>query len=376
MPYLSLSNPRSRASVVAVLLLLEFVAILWLRQSPAANDHNPDMFQADPQSRETNEQPYLLHRVVAHVQKKTRNTNTEEDARRSRIAEQRKILEERSKSTRARQEIETAKTDTPSNTAKDTSDNNGGSNKDQPEESKGRQRHHHHRLRPSASDSKPAEKIKNAAEIDSSSSNSASKTTTRTTVASTSTYSRPSTSQTQSSSTGGASGKPSKDSETKTTPSDSKKTKNEKKKSIKGKGTKDNKGKGKSEETVQKSRAERKLGQLIPAVDENGAIIEDHFISPRDSDGDGVPDYYVLLRPSTNPKFMMDVGLFDEDIVAPKPAVLSSIIIASHPTAVPVVPQTPTQPKPQAQAQAQAPANVVAPSQEVPKTPPSAAVAK
>ncbi|KAF9277056.1 hypothetical protein BGZ68_009565 [Mortierella alpina] len=68
-----------------------------------------------------------------------------------------------------------------------------------------------------------------------------------------------------------------------------------------------------------KSTKERKLAQLIPVLDENGVVIEDHFISPRDTDGDGIPDIYVLLRPSANSRYMMDVGLFDEDIVPPPP---------------------------------------------------------
>ncbi|KAF9568841.1 hypothetical protein EC968_002862 [Mortierella alpina] len=68
-----------------------------------------------------------------------------------------------------------------------------------------------------------------------------------------------------------------------------------------------------------KSTKERKLAQLIPALDENGVVIEDHFISPRDTDGDGIPDIYVLLRPTANSRYMMDVGLFDEDSVLPPP---------------------------------------------------------
>ncbi|KAG0034187.1 hypothetical protein BGZ81_005892 [Podila clonocystis] len=37
-------------------------------------------------------------------------------------------------------------------------------------------------------------------------------------------------------------------------------------------------------------------------------------------------------------KYMMDVGLFDEDVVVPPaPAVLSSVIFASQPTAIPAV---------------------------------------
>ncbi|KAF9351453.1 hypothetical protein BGX26_010553 [Mortierella sp. AD094] len=55
-------------------------------------------------------------------------------------------------------------------------------------------------------------------------------------------------------------------------------------------------------------------------MDENGVVIEDHFISPRDSDGDGIPDFYVLLRPTADSKYMLDVGLFDDEIVAPAPA--------------------------------------------------------
>ncbi|KAG0025716.1 hypothetical protein BGZ82_009878 [Podila clonocystis] len=125
---------------------------------------------------------------------------------------------------------------------------------------------------------------------------------------------------------------------TKTTPSitpkkDNKPQANKKTRSQKSKNAKE---KGKNNKP-QKSRLERKLGQLIPALDENGVIIEDHFISPRDSDGDGIPDYYVLLRPSTN-RYMMDVGLFDEDVVVPPaPAVLSSVILSSQPTAIPAV---------------------------------------
>ncbi|KAF9287304.1 hypothetical protein BGZ74_001144 [Mortierella antarctica] len=111
-------------------------------------------------------------------------------------------------------------------------------------------------------------------------------------------------------------------------PKANKKTRTRKSKNAKEKG-KNNK--------PQKSILERKLGQLIPALDENGVVIEDHFISPRDSDGDGIPDYYVLLRPSAN-RYMMDVGLFDEDaVVPPAPGVLFSVIIASQPTAIPIV---------------------------------------
>ncbi|KAF9137928.1 hypothetical protein BGX30_009767 [Mortierella sp. GBA39] len=82
-----------------------------------------------------------------------------------------------------------------------------------------------------------------------------------------------------------------------------------------------------------KSTQERKEAQLIPVLDEHGATIEDHFISPRDSDGDGVPDYFVLIRPSSdNGKDMMDLGLFDEVVVAPvlAPAPVVAAVALPH----------------------------------------------
>ncbi|KAF9953174.1 hypothetical protein BGZ72_005625 [Mortierella alpina] len=89
-----------------------------------------------------------------------------------------------------------------------------------------------------------------------------------------------------------------------------------------------------------KSTKERKLAQLIPALDENGVVIEDHFISPRDTDGDGIPDIYVLLRPTANSRYMMDVGLFDEDIAPPSPAP-PSVLPVPLASSAPPVPLTP-----------------------------------
>ncbi|KAF9431192.1 hypothetical protein BGZ76_000516 [Entomortierella beljakovae] len=90
-----------------------------------------------------------------------------------------------------------------------------------------------------------------------------------------------------------------------------------------------------------KSTEERKLAQLMPAMDENGVVIEDYFISPRDTDGDGIPDTFVLLRPSTNSNYMMDVGLFDDVIAAsvntPAPVPVASTSIPS-PAQVPASP--------------------------------------
>lgn len=90
-----------------------------------------------------------------------------------------------------------------------------------------------------------------------------------------------------------------------------------------------------------KSTKERKLAQLIPALDENGVIIEDHFISPRDTDGDGIPDSYVLLRPSGNSRYMMDVGLFDEDLVPPPPPPVPPVPPVSTAALVTAAPQVP-----------------------------------
>ena len=64
------------------------------------------------------------------------------------------------------------------------------------------------------------------------------------------------------------------------------------------------------------TKGERKSSQLIPVMDEEGKAIQDHFVSPRDIDGDGTPDSYVLLRPNVgNQKYMMDDGLFDETLI-------------------------------------------------------------
>ncbi|KAF9907044.1 hypothetical protein EC991_011348 [Linnemannia zychae] len=95
-----------------------------------------------------------------------------------------------------------------------------------------------------------------------------------------------------------------------------------------------------------KSTKERKQAQLIPVLDEHGVTIEDHFISPRDSDGDGVPDYFVLLRPSGDN--VMDLGLFDDDVVAPVAAIPPATAVGAPPVvpaSKPVVgPITVTQP--------------------------------
>ncbi|KAG0222308.1 hypothetical protein BGX31_009236 [Mortierella sp. GBA43] len=92
-----------------------------------------------------------------------------------------------------------------------------------------------------------------------------------------------------------------------------------------------------------KSTEERKLAQLIPAVDENGHLIEDHFISPRDSDGDGIPDFYVLLRPTVNSEYMMDIGLFDDETMAPAPVPpTATVTVTATATAISAAPVVPT----------------------------------
>ncbi|KAF9160554.1 hypothetical protein DFQ26_005401 [Actinomortierella ambigua] len=91
-----------------------------------------------------------------------------------------------------------------------------------------------------------------------------------------------------------------------------------------------------------KMREERKQGQLIPVMDENGVEIEDHFISPRDLDGDGIPDAYVLLRPTDNSKYMMDVGLFDEDTAA----MAMMVPVPPKPSSTESAPSPPPTPEP------------------------------
>ncbi|KAI9237472.1 MAG: hypothetical protein BYD32DRAFT_416338 [Podila humilis] len=278
MPFLSLSNPRNRASLVAVLLLLELMTILWFRRSPV-NERDPSAFPASPLQEQ--DLPFLLHRVT---HKKSKNSYSK--GHHERIEVQVEELKERS-----------AKDD------KSTTREQGqGQNNELMAKNIG---HHHHRPVPDT-----PEKLRKPDHIE--------PTTTIPTVSLPSKVVAPN-------------NKLREDSKAKTT----KKTKNQKSKNAK------EKGKG---NRPQKSRTERKLGQLIPALDENGEIIEDHFISPRDSDGDGIPDYYVLLRPSPN-DYMMDVGLFDEDVVVPPaPAVLSSVILASQPTAISEAPALPVSP--------------------------------
>ncbi|KAG0082425.1 hypothetical protein BGZ93_010964 [Podila epicladia] len=273
MPFLSLSSPRNRASLVVVLLLLELMTILWLRRS--SSERAPSVF---PSLSQEQEPPYLLHRVIH--QKKSKFSNPE--GHHERIEDHVEELKEKSG----------AKEDKP------TTNEHGNGQISKPMDKTIPDQHHHHQSVPDTS-----EKIRKPDQIEP-----------KPTIPMPTLPNKvvaPSVKLTEDN-----------------RPKANKKTRTRKAKNAKEKG-KNNK--------PQKSILERKLGQLIPALDENGVIIEDHFISPRDSDGDGIPDYYVLLRPSTN-RYMMDVGLFDEDaVVPPAPAVLSAVIIASHPTAIPIV---------------------------------------
>ncbi|KAG0307916.1 hypothetical protein BGZ98_009482 [Dissophora globulifera] len=113
--------------------------------------------------------------------------------------------------------------------------------------------------------------------------------------------------------------------------SKSKKSKKTNANKIRGAGSSKHRAEQKNQRGGFKSTEERKLAQLIPALDENGVIIEDHFISPRDTNGDGIPDSYVLLRPNANSKYMMDVGLFDDDIPLPQPKPIPAPVSASAP---------------------------------------------
>ncbi|KAG0349694.1 hypothetical protein BG005_010819 [Podila minutissima] len=270
MPFLTLSNPRNRASLVVVLLLLELMTILWLRRS---SSERAPVF---PSSSQEQEPPYLLHKVIH--QKKSKFSNPE--GHYERIEVQAEELKERSG----------AKEDKPT-----PNEHGNGQNREPMAKTIPDQHHHHQPVPDTQKKIRKPDQTEPIPTIPMPSPNKV--------VA-------PSTTLTEDN-----------------RPKANKKTRTRKSKNAK---------KGKNSKP-QKSILERKLGQLIPALDENGVVIEDHFISPRDSDGDGIPDYYVLLRPSTN-RYMMDVGLFDEDAVAPPaPGVLFSVIIASQPTAIPIV---------------------------------------
>ncbi|KAF9153574.1 hypothetical protein BG015_003110 [Linnemannia schmuckeri] len=114
-----------------------------------------------------------------------------------------------------------------------------------------------------------------------------------------------------------------------------------------------------------KSTQERKQAQLVPVLDEHGNTIEDHFISPRDSDGDGVPDHFVLLRPfADNAKDMMDLGLFDDDVVvpatvaAPPPSLPQPVVpVTAPPSAAPAAAPEPTVVSPAVRVEAAATTN-------------------
>ncbi|KAG0340721.1 hypothetical protein BG004_006295 [Podila humilis] len=290
MPFLSFSNPKNRVPLVAVLLLLEFMAILWLRRSPA-NDHTPTEFP--PFKTEDSQQPYVLLRTVSRIQRKPKNS---QEMAADGIEAQMKTLKGRSAVVLDQGAISIGEQRIKQQ-EKEFLDITSGTTLQQEQqfqqqrEQQQQHRHHHHHRAP-AVETKSTGKLGKPDD-----------------VIGTMSMSTPATPQSQAAQPTIISSKVGKSSK-----------RNKMIKNVKSKkGNAKDKGNNR-QAIVQKSRAERKLGQLIPALDENGVIIEDHFISPRDSDGDGIPDYYVLLRPSTN-KYMMDVGLFDEEgAVPPVPA--------------------------------------------------------
>lgn len=305
MPFLSLSNPRSRASLIAAFLFLEFMAVLWLRESsPKESVGRASLFNLRSQPPQQKQQGHHLHKdveVLLQVKEHHVSTTKQEDIR---FAEP--VVARSGKGAEGQMQGDTMM-------RQDTGGNN--SNKDQgsieQQEQKGR---HPHQW-------------------------SAETTPTATTTVNNQSTSKRATERIKSKVSSLAAAAAA------SIPKAHKVIKNN------NKGTKENNnrksaGKGKHPNELKnqrggfKSTRERKQAQLIPVLDEHGATIEDHFISPRDSDGDGVPDYFVLLRPSAdNGKYMMDLGLFDDDIVVPAPSPLP-VTAAPPPPVQPVVVST------------------------------------
>ncbi|KAI8599304.1 hypothetical protein EDD21DRAFT_445476 [Dissophora ornata] len=282
MPLLSFSNPRNRATLIAALLLMEFMAILYLRESGprdasawgaktatlfnSASTHDRYPVQDDLQYRQQQQH----HRgQVRHEEGGYRDAAARAAAEAIQMGDPVIVLR-----------------------ARGTAGSNTGAGESKKQRAKpGRHQHQvHHHVHVQSPPETGVESNQSSTEP----------------------IKRPSI--TQPSTT--------KDDETRR----SSKINNKKQKKSTSKSINKHRAQEKNRRGGFKSTEERKLAQLIPALDENGVIIEDHFISPRDSDGDGIPDYYVLLRPTENSKYMMDVGLFDDEIVQPAPAVLSSVI--------------------------------------------------
>ncbi|KAG0058486.1 hypothetical protein BGZ89_001253 [Linnemannia elongata] len=326
MPFLSLSNPRSRASLIAALLLLEFMAILWLRESsPKGGTGRASLFNPRSQPPQSHQELQQERDEVLHLQVKKYHVSMKHGEEAGRVVEH--VVVRPGKDTGGRSQGDKKTRDADTNSSKDE-----GSGRQQQEEEDHEQRVRHPHRAPKATPITTTT-INNQ---------STSKRTTEmikskvSSLAAAAAASIPKARKVIKSNTHIKSTKPRK-------PVNKAKHPNEVKNQRGG----------------FKSTQERKQAQLIPVLDEHGVTIEDHFISPRDSDGDGVPDYFVLLRPSSdNGKDMMDLGLFDEVVVTPAPAPVPAVAAVVLPPVLSATVPLPIAP-PQAPAAAPEPAVVL-----------------
>ncbi|KAF9177651.1 hypothetical protein BGZ50_008498 [Haplosporangium sp. Z 11] len=329
MSVLSLSNPRNRATLIAVLLLMEFMAVLWLR------DSNPTEGARAP----------TLHYAQDDLQYRQQEQHLRQGQRREDVY----IYGSTGKDSIESEEIvlRVRAGPVPAVSAPPTASSSGAMERkddtqDEPRLQQNQQRkQHQQRQHEGTSNSVLPEE--------------------------------------QTSTSSASISKPTKSGQS-NTESNSSKKQIKASKSTKSKGShhqhhhrRPHPAHVKNQRGGFKSTKERKLAQLIPVLDENGVVIEDHFISPRDSNGDGIPDLYVLLRPTANSKYMMDVGLFDEDTAPPR-AKVAPIAVSAKPSmvasiVVPVVaPSSPSSSRVVVVPQQQAPSSSVTPISSPPTT--------
>ena len=339
MPFLSLSNPRSRASLIVAFLIFELLAILWLRESSPkdGSGQRPSLFSAKTRQQHLQEEE-VLH---LHIKKQqSRHQPASPAAAAAEIQQQKRdpplIQHEqrmegqytgpvvaRSKIAQDNQEAKDATTTTSDSSGSSSSNNNGNREQGSGEKQKG-----HHQL--------DREAKLTATKINQSISRKAGQSIKSrvSALAAAAVASIPKARKIikESSSSSSSSTKNRNN-------NNSRSNKNRKSTASK------HPSEAKNHRGGFRSTLERKRAQLIPVLDEHGVTIEDHFISPRDSDGDGVPDYFVLLRPSTeNAKYMMDMSLFDDDTVVvpatpPANPPVAATVAGTAPS--PIAPATP-----------------------------------
>ncbi|KAF9131461.1 Chromatin structure remodeling complex protein sfh1 [Mortierella sp. 14UC] len=332
MPFLSLSNPRSRASLIASLLLLVFMAILWLRESSSKDGSsrkslfNPGSQQQQQQYVEQEE--LLLLQAKKHLlTQQQQKEHRREEKKGDRFAAP--VVAGSGKETRQYQDDRKTKDATTT----------GNNINDQGSESQQQKDHHHHHVAAAAAKTP----------------------VTPTTMTMSQSGSKRASERIKSKVSSLAAAVPSIPKACKVIKGSNKNNKSNNGRKAAGKAK--HPSEIKNQRGGFKSTQERKQAQLIPVLDEHGVTIEDHFISPRDSDGDGVPDYFVLLWPSGDN--VMDLGLFDDDVVvpvaaapafapAPAPAVVLPVGPASKPVVVLVTTPQPIAPQQLPAAQAMA----------------------